>query len=55
MQAPTLFKIFKFMLLVGISNFLLKIKMEKVRKVEETSLKYSHEVVDSRMLIHAKF
>ena len=47
MQTSTLFKIFKFMLLVGIS--------EKVKKVEENSLKCLHKEVDSQMLFHAKF
>ena len=50
MQTPTLFKIFKF-----IQCFSFKTEDEKVRKVVETSLKYSHEEVNSRMLFHAKF
>ena len=55
MQTPALFKIFKFMLLVGINVFLLKLKMKKVMKIEETSLKCSHKEVDFPMLFRAKF
>ena len=39
----------------GNQCFSFKIKGGKVRKVEETSLKCSHEEVDSPMLFHAKF
>ena len=42
------------LLLVGISVSI-KTEDEKVKKVEETSLKCSHEEMDSRMLFHAKF
>ena len=39
----------------GSQCFSFKTKDEKVRKVEETSLKYLHEKVDSWILFHAKF
>ena len=37
MQTPTLFKIFKFMLLVGTSVFLLKQKMKKYKSTRDSS------------------
>ena len=53
-HTPTSLKIFKVVQLVGISVSI-KTEDEKVKKVEETSLKCSHEEMDSRMLFHAKF
>ena len=49
MQTPRLFKTCKCVLLVTISNFLLKLK------VEETSRKCSHEDADSPILFQVKF
>ena len=43
----TLFKIFRFILLVGIIVFLLKLEVKMSEKVIETSLKCPHEKVDS--------
>ena len=55
MQIPRLFKTCKCILLVTIGNFVLKLKVKEVRKVEETSRKCSHEDADSPILFRVKF
>ena len=54
METPTLFKDLRIYATCGNQCFSFKTEGEKVRKAEETSLKYSHEEADSRMLFHAK-
>ena len=53
-QTLTLFKIFKFMLLVRNQCFSLTTEDERVRKVEETSLKCSYDEVFIPRQIHKR-